>query len=90
MFANLLNDGVLVGKVTRLQLRVDELAIYRQFETSSVGWFQLEARDLPLECREKFGRQTDGLWLIVSSGAVTQVYFHSSSSNFCWDVARFR
>lgn len=73
---------VFARELVGLQLRIDEVTVDRQFKTPAPRWLQLELLDLLLVLREDFGRQTDGLWFVVSSSAVTQMNLHRFSP-FC-------
>ena len=62
---------LLVGELAGLQLRVDQLAVGAQLEAASARGDQLQVLDLLFVGGEQFGRQTDGLRLVVSLRAVT-------------------
>jgi hypothetical protein len=62
---------VFVRKLARLQLGIDQLTVHRQFETPTAGRLKFESGDLLFQIFQQFGRQTDGLWFVVSSSAIT-------------------
>ena len=64
--AELGHELALVGKLTRLQLRVDELAIDPELEATAAGWNERQALHLLLVGCQDSVRQTDGLRLIAS------------------------
>src|SRR5688572_839964 len=68
--AELGDELALVGKLTRLQLRIDELAVDRELETTAAGWNQRQALYLLLVGSQDSVRQTDGLRLIASQRAI--------------------
>ena len=74
--ADLLNQGRLVGELAGFELRVDQLAVHLQLEAAPLGGDERQLRDLLLVLRQQLGRQTDGLWLIVSHRAIAQFQFH--------------
>ena len=55
-----------IGELSRLQLRVDQLAIGGQLETAAATRNQFQVLDLLLELGQQLGRQTDGLGFVVS------------------------
>jgi hypothetical protein len=73
-------DGVdhrlLVGELAGLQLRVEQLAVDAQLETAAARGNQLQVLDLLFVGREQFGRQTDGLRLIVSHRTIFEFQMH--------------
>jgi hypothetical protein len=77
--ANLRDQLPLVGKLTRLQFRVDKFAVDRQLEAPATRWFQFKPLDLLFVLGKNFGRQTDRLWFVVSSGAISQVNLQQCS-----------
>lgn len=66
----------LVGELSGGKLRVQQLAVNGDLEAAAIGWRQLQPGDLALERREQSLRQTDGLRLVVSQRAVTDVDIH--------------
>jgi len=74
--ANLFDDCFFVRELAGGEFRVDQLAIDGQFETASAGGFEFHPCDFLLVTAQDFFRQTDGLWLVVSSGAVPKVDLH--------------
>lgn len=77
-FADFGDDLVFVGKGAGLEFGVEEIAVRGQFETAAGRGFKLQGFDFLLVGREQFGRQTDGLGLVVSCRTVTQVDSHRS------------
>jgi hypothetical protein len=71
--ADFKNDCVFVGEATRLQLAIDQLTADRQLKAAAGRGLECQAGDAPLELVEELVRQTDGLWLVVSHRAVTQM-----------------
>ena len=69
--AHFIDHGLLVGKVAFLQLRVDQIAIDRQFETTSTGRLQFEGFQFLFVLRENLARQTDGTGFVVSGSTIT-------------------
>jgi hypothetical protein len=84
-----LDQLVFVGEFPRLELGVQPLAAHRQLEASPFRRDHHVAADLALVARQELGRQTDGLRLVVSEGAVFENDFHrappSSGSRFAID-----
>ncbi len=80
--AHFIDHGLLVGKVAFLQLRVDQIAIDRQFETTSTGRLQFEGFQFLFVLRENLARQTDGTGFVVSSSAITKFNLHQAASFF--------
>ena len=76
MFINLSNNLVLVGKLPGFQFGIDEVSVDRQLEAASARWLQFKSLKPLLVLSQNLGRQTDGLGLVVSFGAVTQTDFH--------------
>jgi hypothetical protein len=79
-FADFRNERFLVGELAGLEFRVHQVAIDGDFKATAAGRLQLQALDTLLELAEDLGRQTDGLRLVVSSRAVTQMNFHARDS----------
>ena len=75
-FTDFCHHRVFVGKLAGLQLRVDQLVVDCQLETAATGGFQFQTLKFLFELSQHFGRQTDGLGLVVSSRAVPQVDLH--------------
>lgn len=76
LLADLADQFVLVRKRARLELGIDQLPVERHFKASPTGRLQLEAFDLLFVAGEQFRRQTDGLRLVVSHRAVTEMDLH--------------
>jgi hypothetical protein len=79
-FADFRDESFLVGKSAGLEFRVHQIAVDREFEATAAGRLQLQALDTLLELAEDLGRQTDGLRLVASSRAVTQMDLHARDS----------
>src|SRR4051812_4189520 len=75
-----LDHRLLVGELAGLQLRVDQFAVGAQLEAATARGNQLEILNLLLVSGEQFGRQTDGLRLVVSHRAVLEFQVHKGSS----------
>jgi hypothetical protein len=67
---------LLVRELARLQFGVHQIAVQRQLETAAAGRDQLQLANILLERRQQFGRQTDGLGFISSSGTVSKGNIH--------------
>lgn len=76
MLADDLEHLLLVGKLAGLELRVHEIAVERQLEAAAAAGDQLQLVDLLLVRGQQFGRQTDGLRLVISHRAVFELHFH--------------
>ena len=63
-------DFLVFGKAVGLVLGIDLLAVHRDFEASAGGGLQVQGLNLVLEFLEQFLRQTDGMRLVISGGAV--------------------
>ncbi|OAI51525.1 hypothetical protein AYO44_17100 [Planctomycetaceae bacterium SCGC AG-212-F19] len=74
-----IKNGVLVREFAGLELGVDQLAVDLEFEAPAVRGNQVELANLLLVVVQQFGRQTDGLRLIVSLRTVTQFQLHETS-----------
>ena len=84
LLADRLDRPLLIGKLPGLELRVERLTVDRQLETAAAGGDQLQVLDLLLVRVEKLGRQTDGLRLVVSHGAVFQLDVHDKPPSGNW------
>jgi hypothetical protein len=73
-------DGIdhpfLFGELSRLEFRVDQLAVGGQLEASPASRDELQIADLLLVRREQLARQTDGLRLVVSHRTILQLEMH--------------
>lgn len=69
-------NGSLVWEFIGLKFRVNQLAVYCNFKTSTHRWFKLESIDLLFVFGKNFFCQTDSFRFVVSSTAVTQMDFH--------------
>jgi hypothetical protein len=69
-------DGVRLGELSRLQFGIYLLPIDANFEGAPTGRDQVQRTDSLFEC-QKFFRQTDGFWFVVSSRAVLDCYFRT-------------
>ena len=69
-------DGVRLGELSRLQFGVDLVPIDANLEGATSRRNQVQRTDSLFEC-QKFFRQTDGFWFIVSSRAVLDCYFRT-------------
>jgi hypothetical protein len=76
VFSNLLDKCVFVRELARLQLRINELSINGQFETTAAGRLQLQPGDFLLVPFQHLLRQTDGFRFVISGSAVAQVNLH--------------
>lgn len=63
-----------------LQLGINLAAVYREFKATAARWDERHLFDLLLEMRKQPARQTDGLRLVVSHGAVAKVNVHGDDS----------
>ena len=66
---NRADDLVEIGPVTRIEFRMEELAIGADFKCAAAGWNQGQRFDAFTEF-ENFRRQTDGLGRVVSNHAI--------------------
>ena len=66
-----------IGELAGLELRVNQLTIHGQLETSATTRDELEVGDLLFVFSEQLLRQTDGLRLIVSHRAVFEFQVHT-------------
>jgi len=71
-----LHSPAFVGKCTFLQLAVDELTVHGQLKAPPIGGLQFEGTDSCFIPAQDFPRQTDGLRLVISLAAVTQMNAH--------------
>ena len=69
-------DGVRLGELSRLQFGIYLVPIDANLESASTRRDQLQRADSLFEC-QKFFRQTDGFWFVVSSRAVLDCYFRT-------------
>jgi len=69
-------DGVRLGELSRLQFGIYLVPIDANLKSASTRRDQLQRADSLFEC-QKFFRQTDGFWLVVSSRAVLDCYFRT-------------
>ena len=81
-FADLGYQRIFVRELAGLQFRIDQVTIHGQLETSAAGRLQLETLQFLFVLGQHFGRQTDGLGLVVSRRAVSQVDLHRESPCF--------
>jgi hypothetical protein len=70
------DDVVVVGKFLGLQLGVDIFPVQTDLEGPARRGNEGQSRNIPLEFEEELFRQTDGFWLIPSSGAIGDLYSH--------------
>ncbi len=82
MFTDFGDHRVFYGKLTGFQLGIDQGVIQGQFETTATGGLQFNTGNLLLVLSENFGRQTDGLWLIISRRAIAEMHFHGLNSSW--------
>ena len=75
-FAYFGDHRLFVGKLAGLKFGIHQLVVDRQFKTPAAGRLQLHALKTLFVLAENLGRQTDGLRLVVSSRAITQMDFH--------------
>ena len=80
--SNFLNHLIFVRKLSALQLRVDQLAVHRKLEAAPFRWLQFHTGEFLFELSQHLGRQTDGLWFVSSSSAVTKLNFHITHTPF--------
>jgi hypothetical protein len=66
----------LVGELSGLQLGIHQLAIERQLEAAAARGDELQPLNLLLISFQNAARQTDGLRLVISEGAVAKLNFH--------------
>jgi hypothetical protein len=66
---DLTGDGIEVGPVTGIELGMKELSIGANFESATARRNEGERFDAFAEFKN-FGRQTDGLWRVVSNDAI--------------------
>jgi hypothetical protein len=57
---------------------VEQFAVDRQFKATSARRDEREVGDLLLERRQQEARQTDGLGLVASDGAIAQFHVHDA------------
>src|SRR5689334_8386251 len=62
---DLVQQGLLVGELARLQLRVEQLPVGGQLETAAPRGDQLQIPDLLFERQQQLARQTEGLRLVA-------------------------
>jgi hypothetical protein len=60
------DQGLFIGELAGVQLRVDQLAVDGQLEAAAAAGDQFQVLDLLLEGCQQLGRQTDGLRFVVS------------------------
>src|SRR5262249_51193013 len=70
---------VLVGELALLQFGVEQFPVDGQLEAAAVRGDELEVADLLFVGRQQLARQTEGLRLVVSAGAVPQFEVHEPS-----------
>ncbi len=66
---DLRDEGVEVGPFARLEFGMERFSIGADFEGAAARWDEGERRD-PIAEFENLGRQTDGLWRVVSDAAI--------------------
>ena len=71
-----LDHLLLVGELAGLELGVEQLAVDGDLEAAAAGRDELEVVDLLLVSVQQLGRQTDGLWLVVSHRTVLDLDVH--------------
>jgi pre-rRNA-processing protein TSR3 len=69
-----------VRELPGLEFRVHQVPVHGQLKATSAGGDQLEVLDLLFVPSQQFGRQTDGLRLVVSHRAILQLQIHASRS----------
>ena|SRR6266446_1513762 len=73
-------DGpLLVRKLSGFQLRVNQVTVDAELEASAALGNQFELLDLLFVSAQQLARQTDGLRLVVSHGAVLEFHLHCFS-----------
>ena len=70
---------LLIGELTRLEFRVNQVPVDGQLKTSAAGRDQLQVADLLLVGGQELARQTEGFGLIVSDRTVLQLHMHGLS-----------
>jgi hypothetical protein len=78
--ADLVDHPFFIGELACGKFRVQQLAVDRYFETSSLARDQFQIVDLLFVSVEQLARQTDGLGLVVSHRAVLELKVHEDSS----------
>lgn len=70
-----------------LELRIDQIPVYADFESPSIRRHQRERFDIVLEFIQQFGCQTDSPVSVVSNSAIYQlkIICHLHSSNYRFD-----
>src|SRR5262249_27341330 len=81
--SDLVHQGLFVGELARLELRVEQLAVGRQLEAAAPAGDKLQITNLLFERRQQLGRQTDGLRLVASHRAISQLQIHLGSPFDC-------
>jgi hypothetical protein len=76
LLSNLGDHLSLVGKLARVELGIEQLVADGQLEASAARGDQFKGFDLLFVFTQQLARQTDGLGLIVSHGAVTKCDLH--------------
>ena len=69
-------DLSVLRKSLFLKLRIDQVSVERDFESTPAGRYQCESFYILLECLKNLFRQTDGLFFIASLRAVFDFKFH--------------
>jgi hypothetical protein len=70
------DDGVRFGELSRLQFGIYLVPIDANLEGATGGRDQAQRTDSLFKC-QKFFRQTDGFWFVVSSRAILDCYFRT-------------
>lgn len=74
--ADLLRELGLLGEFARLELRIHQITVDRELETTAARRNQFERCDFLFIGFEQPARQTDGLRLVVSHRAITKLQLH--------------
>jgi hypothetical protein len=72
-------DFVVLWKTALLELRVDEVAVEGDFESTTTRWDECKCFDILLEGFQQLFRQTDGFFFVASLRAVFDLQFHGKS-----------
>ena len=69
-------DPLFLGKLTRLELGIDQIPVDRNLKAPPARRNQLQIDYLLLVGGQQFARQTDGLRFIVSNRTILQLQVH--------------
>jgi hypothetical protein len=75
----LLQDLVLIRELASLEFGIDEFTVDLNLEAATLAWNQFQVLHFLLELRQDFGRQTDGLWFVISNCTVFELHMHNGN-----------